>query len=119
MHAIGLWFHNTFFHAWHFLYNQVQLTNWFGNVVAGVAVWFVVTLLWKWFVKRWITEAVRKIHAEELARHHREVVLPILTKNHNEALKLAKEHHAFHIAQNSAPALPKRDAKGHFLKREP
>jgi len=30
------WLHNVFFHSWHFLYQQVQLDNWFGNIVAGV-----------------------------------------------------------------------------------
>jgi len=107
MHAIGLWFHNTFFHAWHFLYNQVQLTNWFGNVVAGVVVWFVVTLLWKFFLKKWIKKALAEIHREEIERHHREIVKPEADARHREHLK------ALGITQ-----LPPRDAKGHFVKRE-
>ena len=28
---------HAYFDVWHFIYQQVQLDNWFGNVVAGVS----------------------------------------------------------------------------------
>jgi hypothetical protein len=28
--------HNLYFHSWHWIFQQVQLDNWFGNIVAGV-----------------------------------------------------------------------------------
>lgn len=31
-----MWLHNLYFHIWHWLFQQVQLDNWFGNIVAGV-----------------------------------------------------------------------------------
>lgn len=30
------WLHNVYFHVWHWLFQQVQLDVWFGNIVAGV-----------------------------------------------------------------------------------
>jgi len=27
---------SVYFHAWHWLHGQVQLDNWFGNIVAGI-----------------------------------------------------------------------------------
>ena len=70
--------HNAYFTVWHFLYGQVQLPNWFGNVVAGVAVFLVVDVCWQLFLKKWVKEAIAKIHREELERHHREIVQPAL-----------------------------------------
>ena len=27
--------HDIYFHSWHFTFQQIQLTNWMGNIVAG------------------------------------------------------------------------------------
>ena len=70
--------HSLYFHSWHFLYQQAQLTNWFGNVVAGVVVFLVVDVCWQLFLKKWVKEAIAEIHKEELARHHKDVVQPAL-----------------------------------------
>lgn len=70
--------HSLYFHSWHFLYQQTQLTNWFGNVVAGVVVFLVVDVCWQLFLKKWAKEAIAEIHKEELARHHKDVVQPAL-----------------------------------------
>ena len=59
-------------HFWHWLYQQVQLDIWFGNIVAGVVTWATLTGLWKWKVKGWVNEAVARhltVHTEELKRH--------------------------------------------------
>lgn len=33
------WTHNVYFHFWHWAFQQVQLDNWFGNIVAGIVGW--------------------------------------------------------------------------------
>ena len=70
--------HRLYFNVWHFLFQQVQWTNWFGNVVAGVVVFVVVDVCWQLFLKKWVKEAVARVHREELERHHRETVQPAL-----------------------------------------
>ena len=93
--------HNVYFHTWHFLYNQVQLTNWFGNCVAGVVVFVLVDICWQLFAKKWVKRAIAEIHREELKRHHEEVVKPLMEK-----------HHAEHLA--AIKGQKSRDAKGRF-----
>jgi hypothetical protein len=80
--------HRLYFNVWHFLFQQIQWGNWFGNVVAGVVVFVVVDVCWQLFAKKWVKEAIAKIHAEELARHHREVVQPALDAH----LTAVKQH---------------------------
>ncbi len=93
------WLHGFFFHVWHFLYGQVQLENWFGNVVAGVVTFLVAGLFWpgvrnafKGYVGRYFSAVHAKLdsqHAEHLA---------LAEKHHREALALATKHHAAHMA---------------------
>ena len=93
--------HHVYFNVWHFLYGQIQLQNWFGNVVAGVVVFVLVDICWQLFLKKWVKRAIAEIHREELARHHREVVEPLMEK-----------HHAEHLA--AIKGQKSRDAKGRF-----
>ena len=92
--------HHVYFNVWHFLYNQIQLTNWFGNVVAGVVVFVLVDVCWQLFAKKWVKRAIAEIHREELARHHREVVQPALDAHLVEVKKHVTGGH--------------RDSKGRF-----
>ena len=62
--------HGVYFHAWHFLYSQVQLTVWFGNVVAGVVVFVVMDILWRWFGRRLFHAMMKRIHADSLEEIH-------------------------------------------------
>ena len=43
---------HAYFDVWHFIYQQVQLDNWFGNVVAGVVVFIVMDVCWQTFLKK-------------------------------------------------------------------
>jgi len=79
--------HDLYFRLWHFLYQQCQLDTWFGNVVAGVVVFFFVDVCWQLFLKKWVKEAIAKIHREELTRHHKEVVQPALDAHLEEVKK--------------------------------
>jgi hypothetical protein len=78
----------------HFLAGQVHPGNWFGNIVAGVVVFIFVDVCWRLFAKELVTKFVRKIHAEEIARHHREVVKPEADARHAEAMAQAERHNA-------------------------
>ncbi len=62
-----------YIHAWHFLFTQIQLTTWFGNVVAGVVVFVVVDVCWQLFLKKWVTDALHRIHAMQNAELHRKL----------------------------------------------
>ena len=64
------WLHGTYFHVWHFLYTQIQLTTWFGNVVAGVVVFVVMDVCWQWFLKRLVKNALQRFHSEQLSSLH-------------------------------------------------
>ena len=55
-------------HEWHWLYQQVQINVWFGNIVAGIVVFIVMDVAWRWKVKGWVNEFVHKHFA-----HHREI----------------------------------------------
>ena len=89
--------HHVYFNVWHFLYNQIQLTNWFGNVVAGVVVFVLVDVCWQLFAKKWVKKAIAEIHREELARHHRDVVKPEADARHAELFEQAAKHHKAHL----------------------
>ena len=82
-----------YFHVWHFLYQQVQLDSWFGNVVAGVVVFVVVDICWQLFLKKWVKEGLAKVHAEALKIHHEKVVRPELDARHNEIIDQQERHH--------------------------
>lgn len=57
------WLHGLWFHAWHFTYQQVQLTNWFGNIVAGVVGFVVGSGLWARVIAPWWRRFHLDIHA--------------------------------------------------------
>ena len=88
---------HAYFHAWHFLYTQIQLTNWFGNVVAGVVVFVVVDVCWQLFLKKWVKAEIAKIHAEELRKHQIKVEAHA-ERLHKEVLDQAENHHQSHLA---------------------
>ena len=88
--------HGIYFHAWHFLYTQIQLTTWFGNIVAGVVTFLVLTICWPRFrhlVQRAV--GVTKLH-EQAERHHKERTEQA-EQHHKDALRLARQHHAEHL----------------------
>ena len=98
------WLHGVYFHAWHFVYQQVQLTNWAGNVVAGIFTFLVVGLFWPptrksftRFVGRFFSAVHNKLDAQ-----HQERMTQAQT-HHNEAIALAKAHHAEHMAALAKP----------------
>ena len=78
-----------YFHVWHFIYSQIQLTNWFGNVVAGVVVFIVVDVCWQWFLKRWVTDALHRVHVIQNAELHRK--LDHIIQNHPDIPPLPKD----------------------------
>jgi len=102
------WLHGTFFHAWHFVYGQIQLTNWVGNIVAGVVTFIVLTIVWPKF-RKVVTRAigVTSLH-DKLDAQHRER-LEQAAKHHQAAILLAKSHHEAHmkaLEDKPAPANP-------------
>ena len=117
MHTFIHWAHGTFFHAWHFLYTQIQLTTWFGNIVAGVVTFVVLTLVWPRFrhiVKRAI--GVTSLH-DKLDRQHKEH-LEQASKHHQAAILLAKSHHDAHMKAIQPPSVIPRSPDGKFAKKE-
>jgi hypothetical protein len=125
----------------HWLFLQIHPGNWFGNIVAGIVVYFFITLCWQWFLKKWVKKGLAKIHAEALAKHHRDVVKPEADAHHEEHVTLAKRHHAERMAQadihhketidiavhhharqmkalSITPPPQPRNAKGHFVKMD-
>lgn len=103
--------HNVYFHVWHFLYQQSQLTNWFGNIVAGVVSFVALTLAWprlRHAVERaiGITKLHNKLDAQHLER------LNQADQHHREALALAKKHHEAQLkALKPEPPKPTRTRK--------
>ena len=67
------WFHGVYFHSWHFIYAQSQLTVWFGNIVAGFVVFVVIDVCWQLFLKKWVTLALHEIHSKQNAELHRKL----------------------------------------------
>jgi zona occludens toxin (predicted ATPase) len=98
----------------HFVAGQVHPGNWFGNIVAGVVVFLVIDVCWRLFAKKLVTNAIRKIHAEEIARHHREVVKPEAEARHAEALKAAKSKK---VPVKKVPAVKKATRPPRGLKK--
>ena len=108
MNSYLLWQHGTFFHAWHFVYGQIQLTNWVGNIVAGVVTFIVLTLIWPKF-RHLVTRAigVTSLH-EKLDAQHKER-MEQAAKHHRDAVLLAKSHHKEHMEalRKTAPVQPR------------
>ena len=67
---MGLWFHNLYFHCWHWLFQQVQLSNWFGNIVAGTVGWLAARARYKKFHEKLNAPLHEKLDlAHDLVRH--------------------------------------------------
>ena len=85
-----------YFHAWHFVYQQVQLDNWGGNIVAGVITFAAVTLAWpklRHAAERAI--GITALHNKLDAQHTERMAQA--TTHHLEAMALAKAHHQEHM----------------------
>ena len=130
MHRIGLWFHGLFFHSWHFLYQQIQLTNWVGNIVAGVVTFIILTICWPRFrhlVERAI--GIKGLHDKLDTQHderlrqaevHQVATHALMKKHYHAQVDLAKAHHDFHVAAATpVKQTQPRDAKGHFVRTTP
>ncbi len=103
-------FEDIYFHAWHFIYQQVQLTSWFGNIVAGLVTFLAVAILWPRIRKGTqraigVTGLHRKLDAQHIQRMRQ------AQAHHDEALALARSHHAEHMAALRANAPAPRAAK--------
>lgn len=100
------WIHGVFFHSWHFIYAQTQLTVWFGNIVAAVVTFLAVGMFWpgvrnafKGYISRYFVAIHTKIDAQ-----HKEH-LALTEKHHREALALARSHHEAHMAAIGKPVV--------------
>jgi hypothetical protein len=62
--------HNVYFHGWHWLFQQIQLDVWFGNIVAGVVGWLAARGRYKKFHSKLAEPLHAKLDtAHELMRH--------------------------------------------------
>lgn len=89
----------------HFLRQQIEWGVWFGNVVAGVVVAVVVTVAWKWKVKGWVNDAIRR-HFER----HRAIQMQRDEARHKELTEQAERHHAEHMAASAPKTRAKKAA---------
>lgn len=99
MHAL----HNAYFHAWHWLFQMVQLGNWFGNIVAGVISFAVLSLFWprvrhaiERATKRHLSELRAEIHAKLDAQHKEK--MEQAERHHQEKVIQAEKHHKAQLA---------------------
>ncbi len=86
--------HDVYFHVWHFIYRQVQLDNWFGNIVAGVVGFAIGTLAWPPTRKRlvaFIEKHISGIHAKLDAQHQER--MEQAQTHHELQMELAKAQH--------------------------
>lgn len=86
--------HDVYFHVWHFIYRQVQLDNWFGNIIAGVVGFAIGTLAWPPTRKRlvaFIEKHVNGIHAKLDAQHQER--MEQAQTHHELQMELAKAQH--------------------------
>ena len=95
--------HDLYFHAWHWLFQQVQLGVWFGNIVAGVVVFCVVSLFWpkvrhaiERFAKRHLANLRAEIHAKLDAQHKEK--MEQAERHHQEKTAQAERHHKAQLA---------------------
>ena len=95
--------HGIFFHAWHFVFQQVQLQNWMGNIVAGIIVFCTVSLFWpkvrhamERFAKRHFESLKAEIH-EKLDAQHVEKMAQA-ERHHQEKVTQAERHHKSQLA---------------------
>ena len=65
------WPHNLYFHAWHWLFTQIQLDNWFGNIVAGVVGYLLARDRYKKFHEKLHAPALR--HLQHIVKHHPDI----------------------------------------------
>ena len=76
---------SVYFHAWHWLFQQVQLSQWMGNITAGVIVFLTVSLCWpkirhaiERFVKRHVSQGNAELHAKlDHIIHHSPDIPPL------------------------------------------
>ena len=62
--------HNVYFHAWHFAFQQIQLNNWMGNIVAGIVVYLLARDRYKKFHAKLNEPLHEKLElAHKLMRH--------------------------------------------------
>ena len=62
--------HNVYFHVWHWLFQQIQLDNWFGNIVAGVIGWLAARDRYRKFHQKLNEPLHDKLdHAHDLMNH--------------------------------------------------
>ena len=75
-------------HEWHWLYRQIQLDNWFGNIVAGVVAFLIMDVAWRWKIKGWANEVLhRHFH------HHREIQAEKADERHADLTQLVEDLH--------------------------
>jgi ABC-type nickel/cobalt efflux system permease component RcnA len=90
--------HGIYFHSWHWVFQQIQLTNWMGNIVAGVVVFCTVSLLWprtRRALEHYVEAHFRSLHTKIDAQHAER--LAQAEAHHREALALAKKQHEAHM----------------------
>ena len=63
--------HNVYFHSWHWVFQQVQLDNWFGNIVAGVVGYVLARDRYRKFHEK-LNEPVI-LHLKHIIRHHPDI----------------------------------------------
>ncbi|NNN07804.1 MAG: hypothetical protein HKL85_01255 [Acidimicrobiaceae bacterium] len=89
--------HDIYFHAWHWLFQMVQLGNWVGNIVAGVITFITLTIVWPKFrhvVERAI--GVTALHKKLDAQHTEKMTQA--ERHHQEKMAQAERHHKAQLA---------------------
>lgn len=92
--------HDVYFHAWHFVFNQVQLDNWFGNIVAGIVSFAALSLLWprlrraiSKFVREHVSAGNAELHAklDHIIKHSPDIPdLPVADSTTDEGAQASK-----------------------------
>src|ERR1035437_6187210 len=95
-------------------------TNWIGNIVAGIVVFLLMSLLWprlRRAIEAFVKGHVKSIH-DKLDLQHEERLRQ--AEVHQLAThKLLKKQHAEHMAALGVKSAPQpRNAKGHFQARD-
>lgn len=92
------WLHNDYFTIWHFLYQQLQLDNWFGNIVAGIIAWLILTALWQWILKDKFQSFLSNTHKRALNLHY-ERIQKAEEKRHKETMAQSAKYHQERLIQ--------------------
>ena len=69
------WIHNVYFHSWHFIFQQIQLTNWFGNIVAGIVGYLAGRKTYSKFMSKVHKEGNAELHEkiDHIIKHSKDV----------------------------------------------